>query len=180
QLILASSMFINTFFGDRDLDGRIRLVLHLWNNRAVNRARADAIMDILEKYDENREKAIPWTDKDETALRDFNKRRTEGRVAWNRYEFRFFKRGCRSTCLVTGLQFDDDVMNVDRICDEGVYALLEVMLIPRFMNFAKYLIKIFQNRTNVPKGISAMRWGVSVMRKIIDDEIDLVVARLPM
>ncbi|KAF8901794.1 hypothetical protein BGZ58_006753, partial [Dissophora ornata] len=113
-------------FMDLTLKQRVDYMLY-WCDREKREEgfkKADAILlELFERFDLEEEMKIDFTDSNEYYWQEFcrSKRKKKGRIAWNRYEWRYFLRICNEIDLCSGLSMADigQTGNIDRLSSDG-------------------------------------------------------------
>lgn len=75
-----------------------------------------------------------------------SKCKTKERIAWNKYEWRYFLQTCNGIDLCSGLSMAEigQPGNIDRLSSNGMYRLGACIYIPVGLNFAKELLEDFK------------------------------------
>lgn len=136
---------------DLTLEQRVDYMLY-WcdpEKRKEGFKKADTILlKLFERFDLEEEMKIDFTDRNEYYWQDIchRKRKNKDRIAWNKYEWRFFLRTCNNIDLFSGLSMTDigQTGNIDRLSSDGQYRLGTCIYIPQGLNFAKELLEDFK------------------------------------
>ena len=147
--------------------------------------KADSILlELFQEFDIEEEMKIDFTDRDEYYWGVFyhNKRHKKERVAWNKYEWRYFLRTCKGTDLSSGLLMAKigQPGNIDRLSSDGQYRLGACIYIPQGLNFAKELLddfktlKLFQGTD-----LENCRKGIKILRDLMIETAERMKPRLP-
>ncbi|KAG0197303.1 hypothetical protein BGX33_000767 [Mortierella sp. NVP41] len=128
QVVISASRFANVLFASRTLQQRIG---YLDEIRVLREGRltefTDEIFEGLESYDESYEKTRLWIPPLKNAWGDFSRiAKRKGRLAMNRYEWRFIREESGGRCWVTGRQIKvkgfDLKGHLDRVFDTDPYS----------------------------------------------------------
>ncbi|KAG0324734.1 hypothetical protein BG004_003376, partial [Podila humilis] len=172
QCTVAASAWKNAIFMDLTLEQRVDYMLY-WCDRKKREEgfqNADAILlKLCDGFNPEEEMKIGFTIRDEHCWREFchSKRKKKERIAWNKYEWRYFLRTSKGIDLCSGLSMAEigQLGHIDRLTDDGKYRLGACIYVPQGLNFAKELLKDFKtselfqgtNLENCRKGIEMLR-----------------------
>lgn len=147
--------------------------------------KADAILlELFERFDLEEKMKIDFTDRDEHCWREFShsKRKKKERIAWNKYEWRFFLRTCKGIDLCSGLYMAEigQPGHIDRLTDDGKYRLGACIFIPQGLNFAKELLTDFKT-SELFQGtdLENCRKGIEMLRDLMIKTAEKMRPRLP-
>ncbi|KAF9555653.1 hypothetical protein EC968_008795, partial [Mortierella alpina] len=147
--------------------------------------KADAILlELFERFDLEEEMNIDFTERNEHCWRDFchSKRKRKDRIAWNKYEWRFFIRTCNNIDLCSGLNMTEigQTGNIDRLTDDGKYRLGACIYIPCGLNFGKQLLEDFKTlRLFHGTDLENCRKGIKMLRDLMVETAEKMKNRLP-
>ena len=147
--------------------------------------KADTILlELFERFDLEDEMKIDFTEHDDHRWRDFchRKRKKKDRIAWNKYEWRFFLRICNEIDLCSGLSMADigQTGNIDRLSSNGQYRLGACIYIPQGLNFAKELLEDFKtSKLFQGTDLENCRKGINILRDLMIETAEKMKHRLP-
>ncbi|KAG9067274.1 hypothetical protein KI688_012056 [Linnemannia hyalina] len=184
---LAASTWKNVLFLDLALDKRIEYMIY-WsdpNRREEGFRKADAILlELFDGISLEEEMRVAFTDHDEYRWRTFNgnKRNKKERIAWNKYEWRYFLRVCKGIDLCSGLSMAKigQPGNIDRLSSDGQYRLGACIYIPQGLNFAKELLDDFKtSKLFQGTDLENCRKGIKMLRDLMIETAEKMKLRLP-
>ncbi|KAI9240570.1 MAG: hypothetical protein BYD32DRAFT_433910 [Podila humilis] len=187
QCTVAASAWKNALFWDMALEQRVEYMLY-WcdpEKREEGFRKADAILlKLFEGFNLEEEMKIGFTDRDEYYWRVFNnnRRNKKERVAWNKYEWRYFLRTCNGIDLCSGLSMAKigEPGNIDRLSSDGTYRLGACIYIPQGLNFAKELLEDFQTlKLFQGTDLENCRKGIKMLRELMIETAEKTKHRLP-
>ncbi|KAF8951430.1 hypothetical protein BGZ52_011870 [Haplosporangium bisporale] len=187
QCTVAASAWKNALFWDMALEQRVEYMLY-WcdpEKREEGFRKADAILlKLFEGFNLEEEMKIGFTDRDEYYWRVFNnnRRNKKERVAWNKYEWRYFLRTCNGIDLCSGLSMAKigQPGNIDRLSSDGTYRLGACIYIPQGLNFAKELLEDFQTlKLFQGTDLENCRKGIKMLRELMIETAEKTKHRLP-
>ncbi|KAF8950165.1 hypothetical protein BGZ46_004696, partial [Entomortierella lignicola] len=186
QCTVAASAWKNPIFLDMTLEQRVEYML-FWcdpEKREEGFRKADAILLELFEGFNLEEMKIFFTNRDKYHWQVFNNhnRNHNERVAWNKYEWRYFLRTRKGIDLCSGLFMAQigQPGNIDRLSSSGKYRLGTCIYIPQGLNFGKESLEDFKtSKLFQGTDLENCRKGIKMLRKLMIETAEKMKHRLP-
>ncbi|KAF9085958.1 hypothetical protein BGX27_003294 [Mortierella sp. AM989] len=171
QIVVASSIFCNCFFGARSAQERAHYLDRIEQGWSEGIAWADkAIQKLQQGYDidhEKRKKWTPeWTKKWKTFVYSKKNDGKDHRIEWNQWEWRFFMETTANHSLVTGQLLGPERAHIDRIFNSDTYCIKNCILVEGGINYAKATMQEFESSESF-HGECKLEYGVGILRKAV-------------